>query len=139
MTYAKWDGAEVIYSLRNSDNLANKIANELSKTGQNIWKVYQRKLPSNPSQDYYYILRDTPNNESLIIEYGFADSNGDDVELIKNHYEELAEAVVKAVADYLGVAYFWILIVIILILFKEGIVYGKLLSNFRLILFKKII
>ena len=100
------DGAEVIYSLRNSDILANKIANELSKTGQNIRKVYQRKLPSNPSQDYYYILRDTPNNESLIIEYGFADSNGDDVELIKNHYEELAEAVVKAGADYLGVAYF---------------------------------
>ena len=51
-------------------------------------------------------MRDTPNNESLIIEYGFADSKGDDVELIKNHYEELAEAVVKAVADYLGVAYF---------------------------------
>ena len=100
------DGAEVIYSLRNSDNLANKIANELSKTGQNIRKVYQRKLPSNPSKDYYYILRDTPNNESLIIEDGFADSNGDDVDLIKNRYEELAEAVVKAVTDYLGVAYF---------------------------------
>ena len=107
LTTAGGDGAEVIYSLRNFDNLANKIANELSKTGQNIRKVYQRKLPSNPSKDYYYILRDTPNNESLIIEYGFADSNGDDVELIKNHYEEPAEAVVKAVADYLGVAYFF--------------------------------
>ena len=99
------DGAEIIYSLRNSGELANKIASEISKTGQNVRKVYQRRLPSNPSKDYYYILRDTPNNESLIIEYGFADSKGDDVELLKNHYQDLAEAVVKAVADYLGVAY----------------------------------
>lgn len=27
-------------------------------------------------KDYYYIMRDTPNNETVIVEYGFADSDG---------------------------------------------------------------
>ena len=46
--------------------------------GQNVRKYYQRRLPSNPSKDYYYMLRETPNNESIIVEYGFVDSKGDD-------------------------------------------------------------
>lgn len=91
--------------MRNNDTLASGIANELSRAGQNIRKTYQRRLPSNPSKDYYYILRDTPNNESLIIEYGFADSKGDDVLLLKNNWQNLAEGVVKALVEYLGMNY----------------------------------
>lgn len=99
------DGAEVIYALRNSDNLSRRIANEFIKSGQNVRKYYQRRLPSNSSKDYYYMLRDTPNNESIIVEYGFLDSSGDDVSQIKNNWEQLAEAVVRALADYVGVTY----------------------------------
>lgn len=51
------------------------------------------------------MLRDTPNNETVIVEYGFLDSTGDDVEQIKNNYEKYAEAVVRAVADYKGIPY----------------------------------
>ena len=99
------DGAEIIYALRNNDTLPSKIAKELEAAGQNVRKYYQRRLPSNPAKDYYYILRDTPNNQSIIVEYGFADSPEDDVNQIKNNYEELTEAVVKALADYVGVTY----------------------------------
>ena len=99
------DGAEIIYSLRNSNALSKKIATEFENVGQNVRKYYQRRLPSNPSKDYYYVLRDTPNNESIIVEYGFADSTGDDVEQLKNNWKTLTEAVVKAVAEYLGVKY----------------------------------
>lgn len=99
------DGAEVIYALRNTDALSKLIAKELEASGQNVRKYYQRRLPSNPSKDYYYLLRDTPNNETLIVEYGFLDSTGDDVNLIKNNWEDLAEAVVKALANYIGVLY----------------------------------
>ena len=99
------DGAEVIYSLRNNDTLAKTITNEIAKTGQNVRKYFQRRLPSNPSKDYYYLLRDTPNNETLIVEYGFADSSGDDVNQIKNNWEDMAEAVVRALAQYIGVPY----------------------------------
>ncbi|MBE6154747.1 MAG: LysM peptidoglycan-binding domain-containing protein [Firmicutes bacterium] len=81
------------------------IANEFIKSGQNVRKYYQRRLPSNSSKDYYYMLRETPNNESIIVEYGFLDSTVDDVSQIKNNWEELAEAVVRALADYVGVTY----------------------------------
>lgn len=99
------DGAEIIYALRNSDTLSKKIASEFIKSGQNVRKYYQRRLPSNSSKDYYYMLRETPNNESIIVEYGFLDSSGDDVNQIKNNWKELAEAVVRALANYIGVPY----------------------------------
>ena len=99
------DGAEIIYALRNSDLLSSKIAGEFIKSGQNVRKYYQRRLPSNSSKDYYYMLRETPNNESIIVEYGFLDSTGDDVNQIKNNWKTLAEAVVRALADYIGVTY----------------------------------
>jgi len=99
------DGAEIIYSLRNSDALSRRIANEIENAGQNVRKYYQRRLPSNPSKDYYYLLRETPNNETIIVEYGFTDSSGDDVYQIKNNWQTLAEAVVKALASYVGVPY----------------------------------
>lgn len=85
--------------------MSSKIAKELESAGQNVRKYYQRRLPSDPAKDYYYIMRDTPNNETVIVEYGFVDSTEDDVDQIKNNYEELAEAVVKALANYIGVTY----------------------------------
>ena len=99
------DGAEVIYALRNSDTFSSKIAKELETAGQNVRKYYQRRLPSNPAKDYYYIMRDTPNNETVIVEYGFADSTEDDVSQIKNNWEDLAEAVTKAIVEYAGGTY----------------------------------
>ena len=93
------DGAEIIYALRNNDVLSSKIAKELELAGQNVRKYYQRRLPSNPAKDYYYIHRDTPNNETVLVEYGFADSSGDDISLLKNNWENLAEAVVKAITE----------------------------------------
>lgn len=99
------DGAEVIYALRNTDTFSSKIAKELETAGQNVRKYYQRRLPSNPAKDYYYIMRDTPNNETVIVEYGFADSTGDDVSQIKNNWEDLAEAVTKAIVEYAGGTY----------------------------------
>ena len=98
------EGAEVIYALRNKDTLANKILNNLSKKGQTARKVYQRRLPSNPSKDYYYIHRETTNTEPLIIEYGFIDNNKD-LKKINDNYKEYVEAVIEAVMDYKGLKY----------------------------------
>ena len=78
---------------------------EIEKEGQNIRKYYQLRLPSNPQKDYYFMLRDTPNNETVIVEYGFLDSTKDDVEQIKNNYKKYAEAVVKAISEYKGIPY----------------------------------
>lgn len=96
------DGAEVIYALRNSNRFANLIGSELEKSGQNLRRVYQRRLPSNPSRDYYFIHRNTGNTEPVIVEYGFLDSSKDDVNQLKNNYRNLAEGVVRAVLEYTG-------------------------------------
>ena len=50
-------------------------------------------------------MLDTPNNETVIVEYGFADSTGYDVSQIKNNWEDLAEAVTKAIVEYAGGTY----------------------------------
>ena len=98
------DGAEVIYALRNSSRLADSILNDIGSTGQNTRRAYQRRLPSNPTKDYYYMLRETGKTEPLIVEYGFID-NENDLDFIKNNYKQLAEAVVKAVLEYKGIPY----------------------------------
>ena len=97
-------GAEVIYALRNSDTLAKNILNNIGRTGQTTRKYYQRRLPSNPSKDYYFIHRNTGKTEPLIIEYGFID-NQKDVNFLNNNYQDLVEAVVQAVSNYIGVPY----------------------------------
>mgnify|MGYP004460615351 FL=1 len=98
------EGAEVIYALRNRDTLARRILENIGSTGQETRKYYQRRLPSDTSKDYYFIHRNTGNLEPLIVEYGFIDDTKD-VEFLKENYKELAEAVISAVANYIGVPY----------------------------------
>ncbi len=98
------EGAEVIYALRNSPNLSNMILNNLGNVGLKKRKIYQRRLPSNNSKDYYFIHRNTGKTEPVIVEYGFID-NVNDNDFFKNNYKELAEAVIKAVLEYKGIPY----------------------------------
>ena len=98
------EGAEVVYSLRNNDTLSKMILNEIGNKGQIQRKVYQRRLPEDPSKDYYYIMRQTPNTEAVLIEYGFID-NPRDLNKLQNNLLDYAEGVVKAVANYIGVPY----------------------------------
>ena len=99
------DGAEVVYALRNKDTLAKSVLNNIAKEGQNIRSYYQRRLPSDPTKDYYFIHRETGKTQPLLVEYGFIDSPKDDIAQLQNNLEDYAEAVVKAVADYIGVPY----------------------------------
>ena len=95
------EGAEVIYALRNNETLSSKVLNELAKNGQTIRKYYQKRGISNPSKDYYFILRDTDPYESIIVEYGFLDNTKDAAKLKKN-YERYAYATLEALLDYIG-------------------------------------
>lgn len=97
-------GSEVIYALRNSDNFSKRIAAELENSGREVRKYYQRRYPSDSSKDYYFIHRNTGNTEPVIVEYGFID-NTTDAELLKKYWKDYAEAVVKAIAGYVGVPY----------------------------------
>ncbi len=97
-------GSEVIYALRNNDNLARGILQNLGVEGATMRKYYQRRSTSDTSKDYYFIHRDTGNTEAVIVEYGFID-NPVDAKFVNDNYERLAEAVVRAVANYKGVPY----------------------------------
>lgn len=96
------DGAEVIYAKRNNNVLSNLILDELSKEGQNIRRSFQKSSLSNPNQDYYFIHRQTGNTQPVIVEYGFLDSSKDDVNQLKNNYQNYAEATVRAILQYIG-------------------------------------
>lgn len=98
------EGAEVVYPLRSTDILARNILEAIGEEGQIMRKYYQRRLPENPSKDYYYIMRETGNTTSLLIEYGFID-NTNDVKKLQNYLLDYAEAVVRAVCNYIGVLY----------------------------------
>lgn len=50
------------------------------------------------------MLRETPNTEAVIIEYGFLD-NAKDAAKLKANYKDYAEAVVRAVMDYKNLPY----------------------------------
>lgn len=95
------EGAEVIYALRNNETLSSKVLNGLAKNGQTIRKYYQKRGTSNPSKDYYFMLRDTAPYESIIVEYGFLDNTKDAAKLKKN-YERYAYATLEALLDYIG-------------------------------------
>ena len=49
--------------------------------------------------------RNTGNTESITVEYGFLDSTGDDVNQLKNNWKNYAEAVVRAIVEYLNLNY----------------------------------
>lgn len=68
-------------------------------------KAYQRRLPSNTAKDYYFMQRNTGNTEAITVEYGFLDSKGDDVNQLKNNWQNYAEAVVRAILEYLNLTY----------------------------------
>ena len=84
--------------------MADNILTNIGNTGQNTRKVFQKRLPSNPTKDYYYMLRDTGKTEPVIVEYGFID-NVDDIKYLKDNYKQLAEAVIKGVLEYKNIPY----------------------------------
>lgn len=98
------NGAEVMYPLRSNSRLASSIATNLENAGQPVLKYYQLRNSDNTALDDDYLIRNTANNQTIAINYAYVD-NASDANFLKNNYETLAEAVVKAIADYAGVNY----------------------------------
>lgn len=98
------EGAEVVYALRNDSTLARNVLESIGEEGQKMRKYYQRRLPEDTSKDYYFIHRLTGQTQPLLIEYGFID-NPADLKKLQNNLLDYGEAVVRAVANYIGVPY----------------------------------
>ena len=93
-----------MYPLRNNSKLASLIASNLEDAGQTVLKYYQLRNNSDTSKDDDYLIRNTANNLTIVIDYGYID-NTSDANFLKKNYEKLAEAVVKSIANYAGVSY----------------------------------
>ena len=61
-------------------------------------KVFQRRLPSDTSKDYYFIQRDTGNTIPISIYYGYVD-NKNDVNNFKD-YQKYGDAIVSGILAY---------------------------------------
>ena len=81
---------DIIYSLRNNDNLPSIISTALESYGINVDKYYQRRLPTNTNLDYYSVIRNTKPNEAIIIEYKNF-----------NNYEEIVDIIVNSITKYI--------------------------------------
>ncbi len=97
-------GGEVYYPLRDDGELARGILQEWENIGRTTRGAFQRTLPEDPSKDYYYIQRLTPDTTSLLIEYGYID-NPNDARLLQTDLLNYVEAVIRAVANYANVPY----------------------------------
>ena len=104
MNYCGAEGVEIVYSINSDSTLANMLLDNIGEAGQIKRKAYQRRLPEDPNKDYYYIIRETGNAESVLVEYGFIDNTKDAYKL-QNNLDDLVEGAVKAIAEYLGVPY----------------------------------
>lgn len=98
------NGAEIMYPLRSNSRLASSIAGNLEAAGQPVLKYYQLRNSDNTALDDDYLIRNTANNQTIVIDYGYV-GNASDANFLKNNYEALGEAVVKSIADFAGVTY----------------------------------
>lgn len=95
-------GTEVIYALRNDDKLSKSILNEIEKTGHNVRNIYQRKATIFPTNDYYFMQKNTSNTEAITVEYDFLNTIKEDLAQAKKKWEVLAEATVQGILKYIG-------------------------------------
>ena len=98
------EGVDIIYSLKNSNALSNKLENSFKERGIKVNKVYQRRDENDTSKDYDELLKNTGNIETIIINDGSV-NNKNDIKNLKNEYIKYAESIIKVIATQLGVPY----------------------------------
>ena len=86
----------IMYPLRSNNKLAASIASNLENVISNEIRYYQLRSSSDTSVDYDYLIRNTPNNLTLVIDYGNANLS---------NYENIAKNIVKSIASYAGISY----------------------------------
>ena len=106
LNYGDENGVEILYSLRNSDNLANLINNSLNERDIVVNKIYQRRDENDTSKDYDDLQKGIDKFETIIINYGYI-NNKNDAETLKNEYMKYAESIIKALTTYMGVPYIY--------------------------------
>ncbi|CQR47863.1 Sporulation-specific N-acetylmuramoyl-L-alanine amidase [Paraliobacillus sp. PM-2] len=98
-------GAELIHSIYSDGSNARILAKQIEEKQQKVRRIFTRTLSFNDRMDYYYMHRDTGHTETIIVEYGFADSKVDRIKLSRD-WRDLAEAVVKGICIITNTPYY---------------------------------
>ena len=98
------NGISIIYALRDEDFLAEDIIKYLYYDDFNVNDFYQLRDENESSIDKEELIRDSLNNETIIIQYGNV-NNSIDVYDLKNNLEKIGDSVVKGIVSYLGGTY----------------------------------
>jgi len=99
------DGVEAIHSIYSNGVLARRIVDAIAARGQNVRRVFTRTLAGDSTKDYYFMHRETGGVQTVIVEYGFADSPRDDVTQLQTQWKAYAEAVVQAFCQHIDHPY----------------------------------
>lgn len=91
-------GVEVLYSLKSDGDFAADLAHSIASVGMEIWDIRYRRDDDIPAVDYYFV-HEYNDSDSYIIEYGFADNEGD-VEIISENWETMVENASATIAGY---------------------------------------
>lgn len=96
-------GAEIIKSKYDNTTLSSLLEKSFVQIGLTFRKVYTKASSSNPANDYYFMLRNTRPIQSVIVEYGFIDSEKD-LSRLKNKelMDRLIKNMVSKIDEYLG-------------------------------------
>lgn len=92
-------GSQIVYSLKDTDTLSRDIASDLENINLQVIKYYQYRNPNNTSEDFYEIIRDVNNGESLIISLGNPNNSFDNSYLLNNQ-EKIANAIANSINTY---------------------------------------
>lgn len=103
LNYGNENGVEIMYSLKNTNDIPNRLENAFNDRDIFVNKVYQKRDENDTSKDSDNLLKNT-NTETIIINYGYINNN-DDINNVIDNYTRYAESVIKTIADYYGINY----------------------------------
>lgn len=97
-------GCEIIHSIFSKTHFANSVATEIEASGMPVRRVFSKS--GQDGKDYYFMHRLTGKVKTIIVEYGFLDSESDFNRLHqKVNRLKYAEAVVKAICNWVNHPY----------------------------------
>ena len=92
-------GVLMVYPLKYDDELSRDISKYLEDIGLSVIKYYQLRNPNDTSLDYYEIIREISNGESIILSLGNP-SNSFDNNYLLNNIDRIANSIANAISDY---------------------------------------
>lgn len=84
---------EIIYGLNKNDTFVSKIYNNLEDNNFIVDKYYQKRDSINTNLDYDKVIRNFPNNESIIIKYNKI-----------NNIDKIVDVLFNTIKSYLGLS-----------------------------------